>query len=127
MGLGKSDRRRLGKRIDEAGPGYCHFQAKRDDEYFRQLTAEKQVIKYHKGFPARTWVKTRTRNEALDVRVYAIAAFHILNVNIDSIVRRFYANVAKRNVPERDDKPVKPHPLVPNKRPSKGGFANNWR
>lgn len=114
-------------RIDEPGPGYCHFQAKRDDEYFRQLTAEKQVIRYHKGFPTRTWIKTRTRNEALDVRVYAIAAFHILNVNMDSIVRRFYANVAGRNVPERDQKPVKPHPLVPKKRPSKGGFANNWR
>lgn len=114
-------------RIDEPGPGYCHFQAKRDDEYFRQLTAEKQVIRYHKGFPTRTWIKTRTRNEALDVRVYAIAAFHILNVNMDSIVRRFYANVAGRNVPEKDQKPVKPHPLMPNKRPSKGGFANNWR
>ena len=114
-------------RIEEPGPGYCHFQAKRDDEYFRQLTAEKQVIRYHKGFPTRTWIKTRTRNEALDVRVYAIAAFHILNVNMDSIVRRFYANVAGRNVPEKDQKPVKPHPLMPNKRPSKGGFANNWR
>ena len=47
---------------DEAGPGYCHFPAKRDDEYFKQLTAEKQMIKYHKGFPSRVWVKTRTRN-----------------------------------------------------------------
>lgn len=114
-------------RIDEPGPGYCHFQAKRDDEYFRQLTAEKQVIKYHKGYPTRTWIKTRTRNEALDVRVYAIAAFHILNVNMDSIVRRFYANVSGRTVSEKETKPVKPHPLVPKKRPSKGGFANNWR
>lgn len=114
-------------KIEEPGPGYCHFQAKRDDEYFRQLTAEKQVIKYHKGYPTRTWIKTRTRNEALDVRVYAIAAFHILNVNMDSIVRRFYANVSGRTVPEKETKPVQPHPLVPKKRPSKGGFANNWR
>ena len=114
-------------RIDEPGPGYCHFQAKRDDEYFRQLTAEKQVIKYHKGYPTRTWIKTRTRNEALDVRVYAIAAFHILNVNMDSIVRRFYANVSGRTVPEKETKPVQPHPLVPKKKPTKGGFANNWR
>ena len=114
-------------KIEEAGPGYCHFPSKRDDEYFRQLTAEKQVIKYHKGYPSRTWIKTRTRNEALDVRVYAIAAFHILNVNMDSIVRRFYANVSGRTVPEKETKPVQPHPLVPKKRPSKGGFANNWR
>ena len=114
-------------RIDEPGAGFCHFQAKRDDEYFRQLTAEKQVIKYHKGYPTRTWIKTRTRNEALDVRVYAIAAFHILNVNMDSIARRFYANVNGRTVPEKEMKLAQPHPLVPKKRPSKGGFANNWR
>ncbi len=74
-------------RIDEPGPGYCHFPSKRDEEYFRQLTAEKQVIKYHKGYPTRTWVKTRTRNEALDVRVYAIAAFHISTFRQ---LRRYY-------------------------------------
>lgn len=115
-------------RIDEPGPGYCHFQAKRDDEYFRQLTAEKQVIRYHKGFPTRTWIKTRTRNEALDVRVYAIAAFHILNVNIDSMVRRFYANVERRAEVSAPKGASKPSPLVGPKpvRP-KGGFANNWR
>ena len=116
-------------RMDEPGPGYCHFPAKRDDEYFRQLTAEKQVIKYHKGYPTRTWIKTRTRNEALDVRVYAIAAFHILNVNIDSVYNRFYANIADRDKPA--EKPEKPHPLVDprksGKRPGSGGFANSWR
>lgn len=115
-------------RIEEPGPGYCHFQAKRDDEYFRQLTAEKQVIRYHKGFPTRTWIKTRTRNEALDVRVYAIAAFHILNVNIDSVVRRFYASVERRAEIAAPQSAAKPSPLVKPKpvRP-KGGFANNWR
>jgi len=115
-------------RIDEPGPGYCHFQAKRDDEYFRQLTAEKQVIKYHKGYPVRTWIKTRTRNEALDVRVYAIAAFHILNVNMDSIVRRFYANVERRAELPAKKQTEKPHPLAkPRAARPKGGFANNWR
>ncbi len=115
-------------RIDEPGPGYCHFPTKRDDEYFRQLTAEKQVIKYHKGYPTRTWVKTRTRNEALDVRVYAIAAFHILNVNMDSIVRRFYANVERRAEVAAPKEVAKPHPLVgPKRARPKGGFANNWR
>lgn len=115
-------------KIEDAGPGYCHFQAKRDDEYFRQLTAEKQVIKYHKGFPTRVWVKTRTRNEALDVRVYAIAAFHILNVNMDSLVRRFYANVERRSDTATKKEVAKPHPLAAPKRPNaKGGFANNWR
>lgn len=114
-------------KIDEPGPGYCHFPAVRDEEYFKQLTAEKLVTKYHKGYPRRTWVKTRTRNEALDVRVYAIAAFAILNINMDSLARRFYANIERRNVPDEETKPVKPHPLVAAKKPSRGGFANNWR
>lgn len=114
-------------KIDEPGPGYCHFPAVRDEEYFKQLTAEKLVTKYHKGYPRRTWVKTRTRNEALDVRIYAIAAFAILNINMDSLARRFYANIERRNVPDEETKPVKPHPLVAAKKPSRGGFANNWR
>lgn len=114
-------------KIDEPGPGYCHFPAVRDEEYFKQLTAEKLITKYHKGYPRRTWVKTRTRNEALDVRIYAIAAFAILNINMDSLARRFYANIERRNVPDEETKPVKPHPLVAAKKPSRGGFANNWR
>lgn len=113
-------------KIEEAGPGYCHFRAERDDEYFRQLTAEKMVVKYHKGYAKRAWIKTRTRNEALDVRVYAIAAFSILNVNMDSLSRKFYANVERRSTVE-EQKPVKPHPLAAPKRPSRGGFANSWR
>lgn len=114
-------------KIDEPGPGYCHFRADRDDEYFRQLTAEKMVLKYHKGYAKRTWIKTRTRNEALDVRVYAIAAFSILNVNMDSLARKFYANVESRSNSVEEKKPEKPHPLAAPKRPTRGGFANNWR
>jgi phage terminase large subunit GpA-like protein len=43
--------KRLG--IKESGPGYCHFPAERDPEYFNQLTAEKLVSKYIKGFTVR--------------------------------------------------------------------------
>jgi phage terminase large subunit GpA-like protein len=114
-------------KMDEAGPGYCHFPAKRDDEYFKQLTAEKQMIRYHKGFPSRVWVKTRTRNEALDVRVYAIAALTILNVNMDSVARKFYANMEKHKLPNVEEAD-KRHPLTAGKKPvRRGGFANNWR
>jgi phage terminase large subunit GpA-like protein len=114
-------------KMDEAGPGYCHFPSKRDDEYFKQLTAEKQMIRYHKGFPSRVWVKTRTRNEALDVRVYAIAALTILNVNMDSVARKFYANMEKHKLPNAEEAD-KPHPLAGGKKAvRRGGFANNWR
>jgi phage terminase large subunit GpA-like protein len=60
------------------GAGTCHFPDDRDTEYFDQLTAEKLVTKYSKGRPIREWVKTRERNEALDCRVYAYAAFLLI-------------------------------------------------
>jgi phage terminase large subunit GpA-like protein len=116
-------------KIEEPSPGYCHFPVGRDDEYFKQLTAEKQMLKYSKGFPSRVWVKTRTRNEALDVRVYAIAALAIINVNMDSVYNKFYANVAGKMVQKTVDEPI--HPLADPKSAAKkrnsGGFANSWR
>jgi phage terminase large subunit GpA-like protein len=75
-------------RIAEPGPGYCHFPLDRDVEYFEQLTAEKLVTRYHKGFPRKEWVKTRARNEALDCRVYAFAALKILNPVWSAIEKR---------------------------------------
>ena len=66
-----------------------HFPDDRPDEYSKQLAAsEKIVTKFHKGFPRREFVKTRTRNEALDCRVYAIGALAILNLNLNAIADR---------------------------------------
>lgn len=61
-------------KIAAPGPGYCHFPAHYDEEYFRQLTGEKIVTRYAKGFPVRQWVKIRARNDALDARAYNVAA-----------------------------------------------------
>jgi len=55
-------------------PGWCHF-PEHGDEWFRQLTAEQLVTRRNKkGYIVREWEKTRDRNEALDCRVYAMAA-----------------------------------------------------
>ena len=55
-------------------PGTCHF-PHYGEEYFKQLTAERRVIRIRKGFPAASWEKDPARrNEALDCRVYARAA-----------------------------------------------------
>lgn len=69
---------RLGMEVP--GPGYCHFPIAQDydDEYFAQLTAEKLVTRYTKGRPKQEWVQTRSRNEAIDVRVYALAALRLM-------------------------------------------------
>jgi phage terminase large subunit GpA-like protein len=61
------------------GPGYLHLPAWVDDEYLAQLTSEKAIRKYKKGVGSvREYVKTRERNEALDLEVYALAALYIL-------------------------------------------------
>ena len=57
------------------GVGTLHFGMAADEEYFRQLTSERQALRYHRGFPIREWVKKAgDRNEALDCVVYAYAA-----------------------------------------------------
>jgi phage terminase large subunit GpA-like protein len=44
-------------KIDAPGAGYCHFPTGREDEYYRQLTAEKACTKFVKGFPVIEWKK----------------------------------------------------------------------
>jgi phage terminase large subunit GpA-like protein len=107
-------------RIAEPGPGYMHFPLSRSDEYFRQLTAEKLVTRYHKGFARREWVKIRPRNEALDVRVYAMAALGILNLNINAMADR---------VMMKHENPPEPKQSPQPKRNSRqtGGFVQSWR
>ena len=54
-------------------PGWCHF-PEYDQEFFKQLTAEIQVIEINrKGVPVITWKRTG-ENHKLDCRVYARAA-----------------------------------------------------
>jgi phage terminase large subunit GpA-like protein len=72
-------------RIMEPGAGYFHFPMERDREYFLQLTAEKQVLRFVKGVSKREWIKTRSRNEVLDCTVYALAAFKLLNADLAAL------------------------------------------
>lgn len=78
-------------KLDTPGPGYCHFPDRYRPEFFKGLTAEEVRIKYSKGFPVREWFKVYERNEPLDCRVYATAAFASLNVRIDELVEAMNA------------------------------------
>ena len=61
--------------------GKCHF-PQYAEEYFKQLTAEKQVIKVSNGYPKPVWEKDPARrNEALDCRVYARAGAAIYGLD----------------------------------------------
>jgi phage terminase large subunit GpA-like protein len=110
-------------RIKEEGSGYVHFSDDLTDEYFKQLTAEKVVTKYHRGFKKRIYEKIRPRNEALDCMVYAIASYAILGVNVKALAQK----IEEQNQVVAPIEPVKTpnnRPLVPRRT---GGFANSWR
>lgn len=88
--------RRLNKTAP--GPGYCHFPADRDEEWFKQITAEKLTMRYVKGQPIREWKKPdKARNEALDCRNYALAALKIMQPSFKRLAERF--GVANDNAP----------------------------
>jgi len=81
-------------RVQTPGAKYCHF-PRRDDygsSYFAGLLSEHLVYKPEKKQPW-VWEKIpgHERNEALDCRNYAMAAFKALPANLDEIDRRLKA------------------------------------
>ena len=79
-------------RVETIGPKYAHF-PKRDDygkAYFWGLLSERLVFKEKVRKNPWQWEKIpgHERNEALDCRNYALAAFKVLPVDLDAIDRR---------------------------------------
>lgn len=73
--------------IDEPGPQYFHFgrddvylMRRYDEVYFKQMLSEHRVLRVRGGIPYEMYepVRERERNEALDCRVYALAALKSL-------------------------------------------------
>ena len=106
-------------KMKEDGAGFCHFPNKYDAEYFKQITAEKIVTRYHKGFARRDWVKIRPRNEALDCRVYAVAAFSVLNTDVNKLADRL--EIQSQSVVKVDKKESKQYV-----KPRNNNFVNGW-
>jgi len=113
-------------RIEEAGPGYINFSDTLNEEYFRQLTAEKIITKLVRGFKKRVFQKIRNRNEALDCYVYSLAAYSIINVSVNSIADKIQARSERPEVPEEPE--VQP---VTRRRPvqrrPRQNYTNAWR
>jgi phage terminase large subunit GpA-like protein len=110
-------------RIGSPGPGYCHLPEWIDSEYVAQLTAEKAIRKWVKNRgTVREWVKTRDRNEALDLEVYCLAALHILGPSfVKSLPERAAALAHRRDTPAVAD----PDPGMPMQR--RRGWIDGWR
>lgn len=88
-------------RLDESGPGFCHFPQDRDLDYFRQLTSERPLRRYVRGVAVREWRKDPgVRNEAFDCRVYATAALHGLyasGLRLGDMARRIEEAPLRKN------------------------------
>jgi phage terminase large subunit GpA-like protein len=65
---------------------YLHFNEACDEEYFRQLVAEKSERQKIGSRIKRKYVQIRDRNEALDVNVLALAAVRILKPNFTQLI-----------------------------------------
>lgn len=130
-------------KLEEAGPGYMHYPRGDfgfDEAYFSMLTAEEIRTEYRRGFPVRVWHKTRARNEALDIRVYAQAAIVILQPDWKGLTKNLASKV-RTNTLKRDDtaesdknEPTKQlpegvrHPARPHRPgPKRGGWVNKWK
>ena len=101
-------------KLESDGPRFMHFPDGHgyDEEYFNQLTAEEKRTKFVNGFPVHYYRKIRARNEALDLRVYNMAAMEILNPQMDKIMDDLYPREEVEEV----------SPMKQNK-----GFVNRWR
>ena len=95
-----------------------HFCSDLDEEYFKQLTAEKRVTKFIRGRKTMVWKQIRSRNEALDTLVYNFAAIYILNPNFDIIEERILTQEAQ---------PKEKQQSKPQKGINRGNFATSWK
>jgi phage terminase large subunit GpA-like protein len=68
--------------IETPGPSYCHVPSSYPARWFDQIVAERKRTVYRYGRPVRQWfLPPGKRNEALDCRVYALAA--MINLGVD--------------------------------------------
>ena len=113
--------------VQTPGSKYCHF-PKRDDygsRYFNGLLSERLEYLQNRKQPWQ-WVKLpgHERNEALDCRNYALAAFKALPVNLDEIDRRLKM---RRNI--KTSTPDAAVPAVqarPKKKARKNKYYDEW-
>lgn len=97
-------------KLQEEGPGYCHFPIGRPLVWFEQLTAEAVQTKYVRGFPKRFYqLPEGRRNEALDCRVYAYAALQSMAIRWGTELKAHAPRATSpQEIPRR---PVEPPPV----------------
>lgn len=116
-------------RVQTKGSKYCHF-PRRDDygsAYFKGLLSERLVYKPERKNPW-VWEKIpgHERNEALDCRNYAMAAFKALPVDLDAIDKRLKAAKSDNYNPAPAPKQVKKTVRKRNKGTAHNKYFDDW-
>lgn len=119
------------KMQEPSGPGVYHFPLGLPDDYYKQLTAERQVTKYRNGYAIKKWQKrSGDRNEAFDMEVYAYAALLFLytRYNRATFWTQLEKELAKKlNTPHNADQPAAPSPGPDETPPTDGGTPRRKR
>lgn len=115
-------------KVQRPGPKYCHF-PKRDDygeAYFNGLLSETKIYDPNRKQPW-IWKKIpgHERNEALDCRNYALAAFKALPKNLDEIDRQLKAAGGKNAAAAVATAPA-PHPAKRSGKQKTAKFYDDW-
>jgi phage terminase large subunit GpA-like protein len=129
-------------RNEEPGPAYMHFPETVDEEFFRQLTAEKVVTRIKNNVGVRHYLKVYRHNEVLDMAVLNLVALAISNPNIQKRIEH-YQTVKPEDL-KRKAEAVQPK-VTPELSPfeqaaegaprakqmrhprPRGGWVNSWR
>lgn len=114
--------------IKDSGNGFQHFNSTvHDTPYFKMLVSERRETLFKNGMYYDRWVKpTGMRNEALDCRIYALAAMVRLNPDWRSIkLNNERRSVQAQAEPVQNDTKA-PFPAVKVHQAQKRSPSSNW-
>ncbi len=132
-----------GKFNIKAGAGSMHFSHELPDEFYEQISSEKLITRYHKGFPRKEWVKpSHVRNEVLDCSVYSLAAAYHLGMNkfsqrdwktledtVQPLTKDLFADKTeniKQIVEAKSKKSQQKYQPIARRKKANTGFASRW-
>ncbi|MCB6992906.1 phage terminase large subunit family protein [bacterium 210820-DFI.6.37] len=95
-------------KVQEPGAKYCHFPSGNrgyDETYFNGLLSETEVPRTVDGRTQWKWevIPGHERNEPLDCRNYALAAFRVIDPDLEAVERRLLEGTKKKK--EAQNKP----------------------
>ena len=109
-------------KVETPGASFCHFprgeERGYDSYYFNGLLSEKLVLNKTKTGNRWVWEKIpgHQRNEALDCRNYANAAFRVWNPDLNRIFQKLKEPVQKPAAPL----------VIPKKKKTNNAFSGDW-